>query len=57
MKTEKKKFFFGKNEKSIESVNVLVDEQMRKILGGNKDKEYWRESTGGTYSESTYVRR
>ena len=56
MKSKKKKFFFGKDEKTIESVNVLLDEQMKKLVGGT-EPTYWRETTGGTYTESTYVRR
>ncbi|WP_264535621.1 hypothetical protein [Flavobacterium sp. N1736] len=54
MKTEKKKFFFEKNEKEIDASIVLEKSQMKKITGGNLDRD---PSNDRTYTESTYVRR
>lgn len=55
MKTEKKKFFFNKDEKQIDASIVLEKTQMKKITGGALEM---RDPTNDrTYAESTYVRR
>ncbi|WP_165579338.1 hypothetical protein [Flavobacterium sp. ABG] len=53
-----KKFFFDKNDKSINLLEVLGKKQLRIITGGDDrgKKTYWRESAGKTYTESTYVK-
>lgn len=55
MKTEKKKFFFGKDEKVSNASNVLEKAQMKKITGGAVEMR--DPSNDRTYAESTYVRR
>lgn len=55
MKTEKKKFFFEKDEKVINASNVLEKAQMKKIAGGSVEMR--DPSNDRTYAESTYVRR
>ncbi|PWK02411.1 hypothetical protein BC749_101476 [Flavobacterium araucananum] len=55
MKTEKKKFFFNKEEKEIDASIVLEKTQMKKITGGDL---LMRDPTKDrTHAESTYVRK